>query len=377
MLPKERMLAALMHREADRVPVGELASDWEITDRAIGRPTYYRSKWREWVAVWEGRRDDVARSYGRDVVDLARKFEWDFLVVPLVPARKKEYKRPQMLGEYTWRDESGKVWKYSPESGGHEMLIEAPPFTIEDIVMPEQYRVDESCLEGLAQAVREAGGTHFVMGRLPSVSFPWRETVGLEEFLMRMVTEPEFVDKAMAAARVQLLAWAEAVCDLGVDGVIEGADYCDNRGPMMGPILFRRFIQPVLRDLCRAVHSRGKFFIKHTDGNTWSILDDMIEAGIDGWQGIQPSIGMDLKLLKEKYAGKLCLFGGVNNETLIAGTAGDVEQEVRYAIRHAAPGGGLVITSGNTLQPGTNYDNYLTLLAAAREYGHYPIAAGL
>ena len=33
MLPKERMIAALEHREADRVPTGETGADWEITER--------------------------------------------------------------------------------------------------------------------------------------------------------------------------------------------------------------------------------------------------------------------------------------------------------------------------------------------------------
>ena len=82
---------------------------------------------------------------------------------------------------------------------------------------------------------------------------------------------------------------------------------------------------------------------------------------------------MDLKLLKEKYAGRLCFFGGVNCETLTLGTPAEVEEEVKYAIRAAAPAGGLVLTSGNTLQVGTRWENYLAMRTAAREYGRYPI----
>ena len=44
MLAKERMLEALRHEEPDRVPIGEIAADWELTKRALGHPTYYRSK---------------------------------------------------------------------------------------------------------------------------------------------------------------------------------------------------------------------------------------------------------------------------------------------------------------------------------------------
>lgn len=206
MLPKARIIAALEHQEADRVPVGEIHADWEIVELAIRRPTYLHSKWREWTALWEGRRDEVVASYKRDLVDLTRRFEWDFVSVPLVPARKAEYREPEMLGEYTW-----------------------------------------------------------------------------------------------------------------------------------------------------------------------PILDDFVEAGVNAWQGIQPPIGMDLKLLKEKYAGRLCFFGGVDVHTLIADTPAAVAEEVKYAIRHAGRGGGLVLTSGNSLMVGTKWDNHQALLSTAREYGRYPI----
>ncbi len=372
MLPKERMLAALQHREADRVPVGELASDFEMTERIIGRPTYYRSKWREYVAEWEGRRDEIAYSYGHDITELALKLGWDFVVVNTVPGRKPASK-PEMLGEYTWRDATGKVWQYEPETGGHAMLIHAPDMTIDQLVVPAKYEVDESQLEAIRQVVKDVGHTHFVVGRLPETTFAWRQTIGLEAYLMRMVTEPEFVARAEELYVKRGIALVEAMCDAGVDAVIECSDYCGNAGPMMGPHYFRRLILPGLAKLVEAAHAKGKYFLKHTDGNTWSILDDLVAIGVDGWQGIQPSIGMDLKLLKERYGGKLCLFGGVNNDTLIAGTPAEVVAEVKYALRHAAPGGGFVLASANTLQPGTKFENYMAMLEAAREFGKYPI----
>jgi len=44
-------------------------------------------------------------------------------------------------------------------------------------------------------------------------------------------------------------------------------------------------------------------------------------------------------------------------------------EEVRYAIRHAEPGGGLVITNSNVIQPGTQLENYYGMRSAIREYG--------
>ena len=140
----------------------------------------------------------------------------------------------------------------------------------------------------------------------------------------------------------------------------------------MGAERFDQFILPGLRRQCEAIHARGGYFIKHTDGNTWDILDSFVDIGIDGWHGIQPCIGMDFRLLKERYGGRLCLFGGVNCETLIEEPPAAVYEEVRYAIANAARGGGLVITCSNVLQPGTRLENYLAGRQATRDLGAYP-----
>ena len=94
----------------------------------------------------------------------------------------------------------------------------------------------------------------------------------------------------------------------------------------------------------------------------------MIEAGIDGWHGIQPSIGMALPALQERYGGQLCFFGGVDVATLVAGTEQEIEEEVRIAVESTPVEGGLVLTSGNTLMVGTRYENYVAMLRAARSY---------
>ena len=58
----------------------------------------------------------------------------------------------------------------------------------------------------------------------------------------------------------------------------------------MGPELFREFILPGIVRQSEAIHAGGGYFVKHTDGNVWSILDDLAEAEIDGWHSIQPNI---------------------------------------------------------------------------------------
>jgi hypothetical protein len=373
MLPRDRVRAALERREPDCVPIGEFGVDYPITERALGRSTLYRAKWREYTALWEGRRDEVVESYKRDLVDIARVFEWDFVPVMLMPPKKAHYERPTFLDEYTWRDESGRVWKFSPMSEGWAICVEYPEVTIEDLD-DTWSEIDESQLEVVRHVVRELGDTHYIIARGADGSFPHEATCGLAEFLVRMITDPSFVHRAVDLATQWAIKVNDILLDEGCDAIWAPADYCDSRGPMMSPAHFREFMYPSIRAMCDAVHARDSYLIKHTDGNTWSVMNMMIEAGIDGWQGIQPRIGMDMKRLKELYGDQLTFFGGVDCDTLVAGTPDDVVEEVRYATRHAGPGGGLVLCSGNTLMVGTKWENYQAMLQARRQYGTYPIS---
>ena len=372
---KERVQAALRHEEADRVPCGENEVDYLVVEELLGYETLYNSRWRERQALWDGRRSEIVADYGKAQVDLVRALEWDYVRVQAM-AVDKEYHRPQMTGPYSWLDENGREVEYSPEVGNIATFVADADMSIDDLPDPDDdFVVDESQLEAIRHVVAELGDTHFIIGRSPvDGTFPFQQTVGMQEFLVRMITDPEFVDRAVEVYVKRSIAYIEAMLDAGVDAVMVTDDYSGNKGPFMGPERFRRFVAPGIERQVAAAHAKGGYFVKHTDGNTWPILDELIATGIDAWHGIQPNIGMDLKLLKEKYGDQLCFFGGINCETLVAGTPEQARAEVKYAIEHAAPGGGLVIATGNVLQPGTQLRNYLAAREAVREYGTYPIA---
>jgi uroporphyrinogen decarboxylase len=48
--------------------------------------------------------------------------------------------------------------------------------------------------------------------------------------------------------------------------------------------------------------------------------------------------------------------------------------ETVEVIKKAAPGGGFVLSSSNSIHSGVPTENFLTMLEAARQYGNYPIA---
>ena len=369
MLPRERVIAALEFEKPDRVPVGETGVDYTITEQALGRPTLYRAKWKEFTALWQNRRDEYVESCKRDIVDLALKFEHDIVPVFLVPSRYKEYPKPEFLSEYKWRQPDGRVYAFSPESEGHAFLVGMPEMTLAQ-VQEIPVEVDESELELVRHVVKEMARTHFVLGRPGAGIFPHDKY--LTDFLLAgMIEQPELIQCIIDVETNYTIAIGNILLDAGCDGVLPTSDLAGNDGPFMSPAMFRKFIFPGLKAECDAAHAKGKYLIKHTDGKTWQILDMMIEAGIDAWQGIQPRIGMTLPELQNRYRGQLCFWGGVDVDTLVAGTEEQVVEEVRIACESAPREGGLVLTCGNSVMVGVNYGNYMAMLRAAKAYGCY------
>jgi len=372
MTSKDRVVAALGRREGDRVPSGENQVDGRLVEQVLGRPVLCNVAWKELQAVWNGRRDDVVRDYCRVHVELPQALGMDYVRVPVVPAAR-EYRPPRMTGEHSWLDEAGEELHFNPESGSLILRSRYPEMSVEDLPDPDAlFEVDPSELEAVRYVVRELGDTHFIVGRTPlDGTFPWEHTVGMESFLIKMVTEPAFVEKAAEVYVNRSIAYIQAMLKAGVHAVMTTDDYSDNRGPIMGRELFRRFVLPGIRRQVEAAHALGGYFVKHTDGNVWQILDDLIDAGVDGWHGIQRNIGMDLGRLKQQYGAHLCLFGGVNTETLITGGPEEVREEVRTAVEQAAAGGGLVIACSNVVAPGSRLDAFLAMREAVRDFGRY------
>lgn len=80
------------------------------------------------------------------------------------------------------------------------------------------------------------------------------------------------------------------------------------------------------------VHKADTFYIKHTDGDLWPIMDVYIDTGIDRPHSIDPISGMDIGDVKRKVGGKVCLCGNIDvGYTLLGASIIEVIAEVKNA----------------------------------------------
>jgi hypothetical protein len=70
--------------------------------------------------------------------------------------------------------------------------------------------------------------------------------------------------------------------------------------------------------------------------------------------------------------GKAGVLGNIDCRYLLPfGTEEEVEESVKETIEKAAPGGGYIISSSNSIHPGCKAENYMAMIKAAHKYGVY------
>jgi uroporphyrinogen decarboxylase len=164
----------------------------------------------------------------------------------------------------------------------------------------------------------------------------------------------------------------DMLADAGLDVLVVEDDIATTGATLISPHHFREFVNPYNRKIVQRAHALGLKVVRHSDGNLWNILDILLETGYDGLNPLEPHAGMDLEKVKQYCGDRICLIGNIDCMDLLCnGTTEQVETAVRRAIEVAAPGGGYILSDSNSLHPGVNPENCITMFEAAKKYGRY------
>lgn len=197
---------------------------------------------------------------------------------------------------------------------------------------------------------------------------------GLDDLLVDYFEEPQFVHDLARTVIDYKIQVAEAAIELGADVIVSGDDYAHRQAPIMSVKHWEEYSLPYIEELVKAVHRKGVPHIKHTDGNIWSILGQMVDVGIDAIDPIEPIAGMDIGEVKERYGDRVAVIGNVDcTEILTHAPIADVVDAVKETIAKASVGGGHILASSNSIHPGVRPENYRAMVEAARKYGEYPL----
>jgi len=376
---KERVLAALEGRIPDRVPWGEFAVDFDTVERIIGHETYLRAKARSQIAFWDGRHDEVAESYRRDHIELHRRLELDIVTFPMatweIPPERDDAP-PRRIDDSTWEDRSGRVFKYSALTEDitcvRDPANEARTFTLDDFLrepaVPER---DSRSWAVLDAVVREFKDKKFICGPsggMVGLVLPG----GLEKGSLALLEEPELIDAATARAQREQDLANPVLIHPDSDAILLAHDFGHKTGPFIGPEMFRRYFLEANKARVRRLHRDfGKKVVLHSCGNVNSYLDFFVEMGIDVYQSIQQTAGMDLCALKKSHGSRFALWGGVSLENLVAGTPDDVRRDVRRAMACAKENGRFILGTSHSIAVGSRYENVMAMIDEYHKLADY------
>ncbi|MCK5878812.1 MAG: hypothetical protein KAH24_03470, partial [Holophagae bacterium] len=156
-----------------------------------------------------------------------------------------------------------------------------------------------------------------------------------------------------------------------VDIVFCADDLGSQDGLLVSPDHYRRHIKPRHKKYFDQIHSMTSAKIGfHSCGSVVSVVDDLIEIGVDVLNPIQvTAAGMDPLTLKKKYGDRLAFWGAMDTQHVLPnGSVGDVQRMVEERIGQLGEGGGYILSSCHNIQPDVPTENVLAMFEHARTY---------
>jgi uroporphyrinogen decarboxylase len=356
---KERIITALSRDVPDRVPHFELAYNESSVVRIAKHFTPDLPE-----IDYIQRMDLQAKVKLFDAAVLViRELGVDGIVMRVFP-------NAEFINDRDFRDDWGVL--YRVDGSGEAVVLDGPISTLADLHAYHRPAIKPADLLALGYSIEKLGGDRAV---ILSVQCPfrrsWNLVGGMANLLIAYVDSPELVHRL---ARIVTDYTKEAI-DLGIgmgaDAISLDGDLAFNTNTIMSPDQFRRYIKPYYIELVEHVHGHGLPVFKHSDGDHSRITQDLVETGFDGLHPIQPQC-LDIAAMKQEYGDRLCLLGNIDCiGTLVSGSVADVEEEVRRTVEIAAPGGGYILTSSNTIHPDVRAENYIAMVKAVHKYGIY------
>ncbi|MFH1904443.1 MAG: uroporphyrinogen decarboxylase family protein [bacterium] len=200
-------------------------------------------------------------------------------------------------------------------------------------------------------------------------SWMWYTAVGYETYLMAHMLYPEAMERLFAFAgeegRLKNEAITSAVREKDLIPLIySGEDICDNRGPLCRPGVLKELYFPHLKRAIAPIVDAGIHWMWHSDGNILPILDDLLDCGIDGFQGFEEDKEMNL----EKLLCRTCrngkppfICGSVSVTSTMYESPEAIRQDKQRMQDIFNTRGGVILAASSTIMDNTPIENVLEL----------------
>ena len=127
-----------------------------------------------------------------------------------------------------------------------------------------------------------------------------------------------------------------------------GDDLGYKSNTMLSPDDIRRLVIPAYKPVINLVHGVGKPFLLHSCGCIFSVMDDLIAAGINAKHSNEDEIAR-FPVWVERYGDRIGNFGGIDTDAVCRLSYPEMKDYIHEVIAKCSGHGGFAFASGNSI----------------------------
>ncbi len=193
-----------------------------------------------------------------------------------------------------------------------------------------------------------------------------RDWIGVENLSMMFYDNPKLIEEME-----EYLEWfyietiKKAITEVKFDFAFIWEDMCFNKGPLISPQLFRKFLLPHYKKITDFLRKHGIDIIEvDSDGNLNELIPLWLEGGVNAVFPLEVAAGNDAVALRKKYGKDLILFGNIDKRALTKGKK-EIKEEIMRKVPYLISTGGYFPHVDHDIPPDVSWDNvqyYLEVL---------------
>ncbi|MCC8139477.1 MAG: methyltransferase [Lachnospiraceae bacterium] len=292
------------------------------------------------MAIYRG---EIPEYYG-DLMDSIKLIPDPLLVRNMIPKDGKEH-----------QDIWGTSFVFLPDAPGAHPHVTAENAVIKDIEhWEEQLQIPDYSGFDFTQAREEAekiDRSEYLVGFMLSGGLFERShhLMGMTEALINYLEYPDEMKgllRVIADKKMEYIRMVARECK--PDIIFYHDDWGAKKSLFLPPAVWRDIIKPLQKEIADTIHECGMIYMHHSDCFCQPLAPDMLDIGIDIWQGVIPQ--NDIVEIQKVTEGKLAMVGGVDGPMLdVEGISEEaIRQEVRRAIDTYCPAGRFYPTIANS-----------------------------
>ena len=219
------------------------------------------------------------------------------------------------------------------------------------------------------QKIKEEGGSFKGSLRHGHTFLQLCDLRGYENLLGDMLDEEPLLDELIDELTEFNLALVRRYVENGCSAMAYPEDLGMQKGPMLSPELFRRYIKPSYEKIMKPARDAGIPIHMHSDGDIRTLVDDIVDSGVEVINLQDLVNGIDW--IAKKFKGRVCVDLDIDRQSVTPyGTPKEIDALVREEVsRIGTPEGGLMMIYG--LYPGVPLENVKALMDAMEKYAFY------